>query len=115
MGDALAGRRTDIDTDVVAIRPVVALEQRAGLVEQAQQRLLLCVIGIEIAGDVAVRDNQQMARRDRVTVETRVREGIVQYRTIRIAERTARDRIAHLGNPPCGECRRLSRRSACAR
>jgi hypothetical protein len=60
--NSLTTGRPMVDTDVVAIRMVLVIKQGLGPIEGWQQGLLFFRRGLKQRGDMALRDDQDMAR-----------------------------------------------------
>lgn len=94
--DGLARRSADIHADVVAGRRMAFIQHGLCLPEQRQQCLLLLSGEIKETGDMAKRDEQEVAGRDWIQIAARIRKFVVQKRFDLIDAKRAR----HLVTPP---------------
>jgi hypothetical protein len=69
--DGLARGLADVDADVVAVGPQLAVELPADLGDRGEQRALLARGGVEPRRDVPARQDQRVPRRHRVAVADR--------------------------------------------
>ena len=64
MENALPGRRSDVDADVVAVRLVELVDDVPGVRKRLEQRSLLGFVGFEQGSEMAARDDDAVAERD---------------------------------------------------
>lgn len=77
MVDALSGRRSDIDADIVSIRFEFLIEEFSFLLGEVHAGSHFFRRQVEKAGDMATRDDQSMPRARRVAVTSAVSEFIL--------------------------------------
>ena len=74
MEDTLPSRRTDVSTDVVAVRLKLFIQQLSLLVDQCHASVDLFGSQLKKAGNMAARDDQRMPRAHRVRIARAVRQ-----------------------------------------
>ena len=90
MEDALSGRRSDIDADIVAIRLEFLVQSHALLGDQPHAGIDLFRRQVEKAGDMPTWDDQGVPRTHRVGVKSTVCKFMLQRYATRILAKQAR-------------------------
>src|ERR1051325_10404830 len=66
--DRLTSCTTGVEADVVAMRRKLTVERRLDLVDEVEDRVLLCSRCVEPGCDQSLRDNECVSLRNRITI-----------------------------------------------
>ena len=86
MRDCLSCGFPDIDADIVAVGAMKRVEMTFGFIEQPVHRQPFLPCGLEITGNMAVWNDEAMARTDRKPVFPDVREFVTEEPPFLVAE-----------------------------